>query len=164
VSTVAARSALSHELVQFFEHDLKAVFASAYGVVGALAMLVVYDWPLALFCLLTLAPLAASSYRLAGRSLAVNRACNDELEREVIEGGRPDLVRDHYRRLARWQVRLSDMEAWNFLRMEFFILALIVAALARYCSRAGVEPGDIYAVFAYILMFVGGLDCVPGLT
>jgi hypothetical protein len=45
--------------------------------------------------------------------------------------------------------------------MEFFVLGLIVAALARYCARPGVEAGDIYAVFAYILMFVGGLDCVP---
>ena len=47
--------------------------------------------------------------------------------------------------------------------MEFFVLALIVAALARYCARPGVEAGDIYAVFSYILMFVGGLDYVPTL-
>ena len=56
------------------------------------------------------------------------------------------------------------MGAWNFLQMEFFVLALIVAALARYCSRPGVEAGDIYAVFAYVLMFIGGLDCVPMVT
>ncbi len=48
--------------------------------------------------------------------------------------------------------------------MEFFILAVIIAALARYCSRPGVEAGDIYAVFAYVMMFVGGLDYVPMLT
>ena len=43
VSTVAARSALSREMVDFLEHHLKAVFSSIYGVVGALTMLVVYD-------------------------------------------------------------------------------------------------------------------------
>ena len=45
--------------------------------------------------------------------------------------------------------------------MEFFVLALIVAALGWYCARPGVEAGDIYAVFSYILMFIGGLYDVP---
>jgi hypothetical protein len=163
VSTVAARSGLSRELVDFFEHHLKAVFASIYGVIGALAMLVVYDRLLVLLCGLMLAPLVILSRRLARRSFGVNAALNDQLEREVevIEDGRTGLVSDHYCRLARYQVRLSDLGAWNFLQMEFFVLALIVAALARYCARPGVEAGDIYAVFAYILMFIGGLDCVP---
>jgi ABC-type multidrug transport system fused ATPase/permease subunit len=166
VSTVAARSALSRELVAFFEHDLKAVFASVYGVIGALIMLVMYDWPLAVFCVFTVAPLVVLSGRLARRSLALNGLLNNQLEREVevIEDGRAGPVRDHYRLLARWHVRLSDMEAWNFFQMEFFVLALMVAALARYCARPGVEAGDIYAVFAYVMMFVGGLDCVPGVT
>ncbi len=146
--------------------QLKAVFASIYGVIGAVAMLIIYDRLLVLFCGLTLAPLAILSRRLARRSFAVNAALNDQLEREVevIEDGRSGAVLDHYRRLARCQVRLSDMGAWNFLQMEFFVLALIVAALARYCSRPGVEAGDIYAVFAYVLMFIGGLDCVPMVT
>jgi hypothetical protein len=43
-------------------------------------------------------------------------------------------------------------------------LALIVASLNRYCSHPGIDAGDIHAVFAYIMMFVGGLDYVPQLT
>jgi ABC-type multidrug transport system fused ATPase/permease subunit len=163
VSMVAARSALSRELVDFFEHHLKAVIAAVFGVIGALAMLVVYDWLLAVFCLFTLAPLVVFSRRLARRSFTLNESLNDQLEREVeiIEEGRAGPVRDHYRLLARWRVRLSDLEAWNFLKMEFFVLGLIVAALARYCSLPGVRAGDIYAVFSYILLFVGGMDFVP---
>jgi hypothetical protein len=166
VSTVAARSGLARELVDFLEHELRFVFASLYGVVGALAMLVVYDRLLVLFCGLILAPLVLLTRRLARRSIGVHIAFNDQLEREVavIEDGRADAVSDHYGRLARFQVRLSDLGAWNFLQMEFFVLALIVAALARYCALPGVEAGDIYAVFSYVSMFVGGLDCVPMLT
>ena len=166
VSTVAARSGLSRELVDFFEHQLKAVFSSIYGVIGALVMLAVYDPLLVAVCGLMLAPLAVLSRRLARRSSGVNVALNDQLEREVevIEDGRRGPVSDHYHSLARYQVHLSDLGAWNFLQMEFFVLALIVAALARYCARPGVEAGDIYAVFSYIMMFVNGLDCVPMLT
>jgi len=166
VSTVAARSALSRELVEFFEHNLKAVFASAYGVIGALVMLSIYDVVLVVFCLTMLAPLVFLTRKLARRSFTLNQSLNDQLEREVevIENGQVDPVRDHFRLLAHWRVRLSDMEAWNFFLMEFFVLGLIVAALARYCSLPGVQAGDIYAVFVYVWMFVGGLDCVPGVT
>jgi hypothetical protein len=165
VSTVAARSGLSRELVDFFEHHLKALFSSIYGVIGALAMLVVYDRHLVLLCGLMLAPLVILSGRLARRSSGVNVALNDQLEREVevIEDGRTGPVSDHYHRLAQYQVRLSDLGAWNFLQMEFFVLALVVAALAQYCARPGVGAGDIYAVFSYIVMFIGGLDYVPTL-
>jgi ABC transporter transmembrane region len=163
VSIVAARSGLARELVNFLEYELKAAFASVYGVIGALAMLVVYDPHLVLFCGLLVAPLVILSRRLARRSIGLNASLNDQFEREVavIEDGRPAPVSDHYRRLARYQIRLSDLGACNFLQMEFFVLALIVAALARYCARPGVEAGDIYAVFSYVVMFVNGLDCVP---
>ncbi len=163
---VAARSSLSRELVDFFEYELKGVFSSAYGVIGGLSMLVLYDWLLVGYCLLIIAPLLLLSRRLARRSFTLNASLNDQLEREVevIEDGRVGSVGEHYRLQAQWRVRLSDMEAWNFLQMEFFILALIVTCLTRYCSHPGVEAGDIYAVFAYIVMFAGGLDCVPGLT
>src|SRR5262249_30224793 len=77
VSSVAARSALSRELVDFFEHDLKAAFASAYGVVGALVMLVVYDRLLVVFCLSTLAPLVVLSRHLARQSFTLNESLND---------------------------------------------------------------------------------------
>jgi hypothetical protein len=88
---------------------------------------------------------------------------NDQIEREVgvIEDGRPGPVGEHYRSMAVWRVRLSDMEAWNFFKMEFFVLGLIVASLARYCLTPGATAGGIYAVFAYVMMFVGGLDNVP---
>jgi hypothetical protein len=166
VSQVAARSSLSRELVDFFEHELKGVFSAAYGVVGGLMMLIVYDRLLVVFCVVLVAPLVLLSRRLARRSLLLNTSLNDQLEREVeiIEDGRDHSVREHYRLQGQWRVRLSDMEAWNFLQMEFFILALIITSLTRYCSHPGVEAGDIYAVFSYVVMFVGGLDFVPQLT
>jgi hypothetical protein len=152
VSKVAARSSLSRELVDFFEYELKGAFNSAYGVIGGLSMLLLYDWLLVGFCVLIVAPLVLMNRRLARRSFMLNTFLNDQLEREVavIEDGRDDPLREHYRLQAHWRIRLSDMEAWNFLQMEFFILALIVTSLTRYCSHPGVEAGDIYAVFAYI--------------
>jgi hypothetical protein len=166
VSQVAARSSLSRELVEFFEYELKGFFCSAYCVIGGLTMLVFYDRILVGFCVLVVGPLVFVNRRLARRSFTLNASMNDQLEREVavIEDGRDAPVREHYRLQAQWRVRLSDMQAWNFLQMELFILGLIVASLIRYCSHPQVVAGDIYAVFAYVLMFVDGLDNVSSMT
>jgi hypothetical protein len=166
VSQVVARSSLSRELVDFFEYELKGLFYSAYGIVGGLAMLVLYDRLLVAYCIVIVAPLVVVSRRLARRASLLNSSLNDQLEREVevIETVSEHSVREHYQLLAQWRVGLSDIEAWNFFQMEIIVLALIVASLVRYCAHPGVEAGDIYALFAYILMFVGGLDCVPRTT
>lgn len=166
VSRVVARSSLSRELVDFFEYELKGLFCSAYGILGGLAMLVLYDRLLVTYCVVIVAPLVLVSRRLARRASRLNSSLNDQLEREVevIEACREHSVREHYEQLAQWRVGLSDIEAWNFVQMEIFVLGLIVASLVRYCAHPGVEAGDIYALFAYILMFVGGLDCVPRMT
>ena len=166
VSTVAARSALSRELVDFFEHDLKGVFVSIYGVVGALVMLATYDVGVAGLCVLIVGPVALLSRRLGRRSLDLNGKLNDQLEREVevVEEGCSEVVHDHYRRVARCRVRLSDLGAWNYCQMEFLVLGLIIAGLVRSCARAEFNAGDIYALLAYILAFAGGLGNVPAVV
>src|SRR5262245_42779996 len=62
--------------------------------------------------------------------------------------------------LAGWRIKLSDSEAWNFGLMELFVLGLLATALWHYCSAGVVEPGSVFAVFRYVLMFVMGLDSV----
>jgi hypothetical protein len=166
VSRVAARSALSRELVDFFEHDVPVVVHVLYSVFGALLMLVFYDWLLVPLCLTLLLPLVLFNSTYSRKTLFLNRQLNDQLEREValISEGRPAEIHDHYRLLARWRIQLSDWEAYNFGLMELFVLGLMAASLVRCCALPGIDAGSIFAVFRYVLMFVMGLDKVPTLV
>jgi hypothetical protein len=142
------------------------VMGALFAVGGALVMLGLYDWVLVPFCLALLLPACALNWFYGRKTLFLNGRLHDEFEREVevIGGGRPAEVRGHYGRVAGWRVRLSDWEALNFGAMELFVLGLMVAALVRFCAAADATPGDIFAVFGYVLMFVGGLDVVPVLV
>jgi ABC transporter transmembrane region len=88
---------------------------------------------------------------------------SDELEREVgiIGSFEPQGVRNHYDMVARWRINLSNLAAANFGIMELFILSLIVVSIIRFSAMPDARPGDILAMFQYILMFVSGLDSVP---
>jgi ABC-type multidrug transport system fused ATPase/permease subunit len=166
VSRVATRSALSREIIQFFERDVPFVLQALYGVVGALVMLAVCDGVLVPFCLGLLAPVYLLSSRGSRKTFGLNSRLNDELEREVevITRNQAEEVRDHYSRVAGWRIKLADWEALAFGWMELCILALLGGALVRCCTTQGLNVGQIFAVFGYILMFVGSLASVPQLV
>jgi hypothetical protein len=163
VSRVAARSALSRELVDFFERDVPVVVHVLYSVAGALVMLAFYDWLLTPLCLALLAPLWLLNGVYGRKTFRLNGRLNDQLEREVevIDRARPAEVQVHYSLLACLRVKLSDWEVYNFSLMELFVLGLMAATLARTCMMPGTDAGSIFAVFRYVLMFVCGLDSVP---
>jgi ABC-type multidrug transport system fused ATPase/permease subunit len=163
VSRVAARSALSREIVDFFEHALPFVVGLLYSVVGALVMLAVYDWVLVPTALVLLIPLVVLSYMFGRTALRLNRGLHDELEREVevIGRGNPEEIHGHYARVKRWQIRRTDRAALNFCLMEVFAFGLMAAALIRCCTRGAVDAGQIFAVFGYILIFSSNLTHVP---
>lgn len=163
VSRVAARSSLSREFVEFFERHVPLVVRSAYSIVGAMVMLAWYDWLLVPLCGLLIVPVCLLNLRYSRQTHRLSRQLHDELEREVnaIDEGSPAAVRGHFSRVAGWRVKLSNAEAVNFGLTELFVLGLMAAVLIRFCSAAAVSPGDIFAVFRYVLMFVMGLDSVP---
>jgi ABC-type multidrug transport system fused ATPase/permease subunit len=165
-SAVAARSVLSRDLVDFFERDVPTVLAAVYSVIGALIMLLWYDWLIAPMCLAMLVPLGLINRIYSRQTLVLTGRLHDRLEREVdvIERARPRGLRKHFGLLSRLHIMLTDCEAINFGLMEAFILGLISLTLIRSCHMPDTDAGSIFAVFRYVLIFVMGLDGVPMLV
>src|SRR5262245_26813120 len=116
VSRVAARSALSREVVDFFERDMVVVIYCLYSVIGALAMLAWADPALVPWCLALLVPAYLLSRWTGRQGLVLNGRLNDQMEREVeiIERARPAEVRGHFDLIRRWRIALSDRDAFSF--------------------------------------------------
>ena len=167
-SRVAARSTLSREYVDFFEQSMPMLLQAAFSIAGALLMLGWYSVTLIPLCLMLLLPAALLNAAYGRRTLLLSGRLHDEYEQEVsvIESGDPQQTRRHFDALSHWRVKLSDAEAINFALMELFVLGLIATTLVHFCTSGSVSPatGDIFAVFRYVLLFVVGLDAVPGLV
>lgn len=166
VSRVAARSSLSRSFVEFFERYVPLAIRSCYSILGAVVMLAFYDWFLILFCVGLVVPAVLLNVAYSRKTLQLTGGLNDGIEREVDVIDRNDVgeVRDHYDDLARWRIRLSDAEAINFSVMELFVLATLVGTLVHFCASGSPQPGEIFAVFRYVLMFIMGIDSVPRLV
>ena len=165
VSKLSAHSTLAREFVDFLEHDLVYVIEAAYNLLGSLILLFFYDKTVVLVCLAILLPVIAVSYFYGKRMRQLNQLKNDELEKQVdtISTGNNTSIREHYNNLRKWQVRISDKEAWNFGFMEIMVLIAIGVSLlvSTNMHNSAVLAGSLFGIYSYILKFASGLDTIP---
>ncbi len=166
VSKLSAHSTLAREFIDFLEFDLNYVVEAAYSLIGSLIMLLFYEKIVVLLCLIVLIPVLIISYYYGKKMKRLNKMKNDELENQVgiIATRNVKKINQHYANLRKWQVKISDKEAWNFGVMELLVLCVIVVSLLISTSKSwdeGFLAGDIIGIYNYILKFVGGLDTIP---
>jgi ABC-type multidrug transport system fused ATPase/permease subunit len=165
VSKLSAHSTLAREFVDFLEFDLVYVFEAVYNLLGSIVLLYFYDTRIVLVCLAILLPVMAISYLYGKKMKRLNRVKNDELEKQVdiISTGNIHIIRQHYNNLRRWQIKISDQEAWNFGLMELMVMVVIGISLlvTSKTSATVILAGDLIGIYNYILKFVSGLDTIP---
>lgn len=165
VSKLSAHSTLAREFVDFLEHDLVYVIEAMYNIFGSLIILFFYDKTIVAICLSIMIPVIIISLFYGKKMKRLNRNKNDELEKQVdiIANGDHQEIRGHYNNLRKWQIRISDKEAWNFGFMEAMVLLVVVFSLvvSRNMQSGTVMAGSLFAIYSYILKFASGLDTIP---
>ena len=165
VSKLSAHSTLAREFVDFLEFDLAYVFEAFYSILGSLVLLFFYDTAVVLVCLSILLPVTGLSYFYGKKMRLLNQQKNDELEKQVdiISTGNNRLIGQHYDNLRKWQISISDQEAWNFGVMEILVMLVIGMSLLITNKSAGsdIEAGSLIGIYSYIQRFVSGLDTIP---
>ncbi|RTL57479.1 MAG: hypothetical protein EKK37_15685 [Sphingobacteriales bacterium] len=165
VSKLSAHSTLAREFVDFLEFDLVYVIEAMYNIFGSLVLLYFYDSSVVLVCLAILLPVMTMSYFYGKKMKRLNKHKNDELEHQVdiIFTGNKLAIKKHYENLRKWQIRISDQEAWNFGLMEILVMVVIGIALlvTNTTLGTGVMAGSLIGIYNYILKFVSGLDTIP---
>jgi hypothetical protein len=165
---VAARVALSREVVDFLEVDVPAVAASVVHFVGAIAMLCVLSRWVGALAIFALGPIVLFTFCFGRASLRLNAALNDRLEREVelVGRGSPAVVRRHFEhRLRFWRVRISNAEAKVWGGIEVIQIGLTLATLSVLArDGTGATAGAIYAVLAYVWTYGESVNDLPTLV
>ncbi len=166
VSKLSAHSTLAREFVDFLEYDLNFVIEAGYNILGSLVLLYYYDANVMMLCLTILIPVMVLSHFYGKRMKRYNKLKNDELENQVDIIGTRDRkkILHHYSNLRRWQIRISDMEAWNFGIMEIMAAAVLTISLlitVKVSPGNAIMAGSLIGIYNYILKFVTGLDTIP---
>ena len=161
-STIVARANLMQELIQFFEQELTTGFSLVIKVMGAVLMLFYFKWQLGVACLIAMFFVWIIYYISRSNIFSLNSGLNDELEKQVdiIATKDSNGVAGHFDRLARWWIKLSDLESINFSFLGLVLLVLIIFSLFVTVEK-GMTSGSIFAVLAYVLEFSEGIYLLP---
>ncbi len=161
-SAKTARLGMLKEVVEFFENSLPSLVSAVLGLVGTVAILAALNLPVFAGCAAVMGATAAV-YAFTGRlTIRFNQAYNDEYERrvEAVESGNPSLVGRHVRRMMRWNIKLSDLEAANFGVVWVLMMALLVFAVSASVTDQ-VQYGEVFAVVMYVFQFMEAVTLLP---
>ncbi|MFT3682381.1 MAG: ABC transporter six-transmembrane domain-containing protein [Ferruginibacter sp.] len=165
VSKLSAHSSLARELTDFLEQDIVYAMEAFYNLFGSLIILFFYDKIIVGICLVILIPVMIVSYNYGKKMKRLNQQKNDELEKQVdiIASGNNINLRKHYNLLRKWQIKISDKEAWNFGFIEFVVLIVVAVSLlvSKSIHNPAVMAGSLFGIYSYILKFTSGLDAIP---
>lgn len=165
VSKLSAHSTLAREFVDFLEFDLVYVIEAFYNIVGSLILLFFYNSSVVIICLAVLIPVIFLSKLYGRRMQFLTTKKNDELEKQVDVIGSADnkTLHTHYNNLRKWQIKISDQEAFNFGFMELIVIIVLAASilLTYKTNHEEILAGNVVGIFFYVSNFSKGLETIP---
>lgn len=163
ITQVNARADLIKEVVDFFEQILPLSLTAGFTLIGSLVMIAFLDFRV--FVVATVATvLTGLVFWVASKRIhTLNKALNNQYERqiEVFERMRASSRDRHFRRLAMWQVRLSDLESLNFGLTYLFLIAAMLFGIYDAVTRLDAPIGTVFALMTYLFQFVQSVVALP---
>jgi ABC-type multidrug transport system fused ATPase/permease subunit len=168
VSKLSALSTLSREYTDFLEYDLIYILEAFYNIFGSLFLIYFYDKHVIFVCIIVLIPILFLSRFYGNKMGILTQNKNDELEKqvEVIATFNATEIKKHYDLLRKWQIKISDQQAFNFGIMEIFVMILLGVSLviSTKFNAQTLDAGEIIGFYFYIMKFTSGLDTIPYIT
>ncbi len=166
VSEISARVEMIEELIDFLEDDMPVLLAMVVGLVGSLVFLALYDAGSGLVMLGLMIPILIINAVAGLRAYRNNVALNSQWEKQVhvISDPRPRRWLVHFGRMARWRVRLSDLDAMSWSLAQVCTLIAVVIVLFRAATAQDPTVGDVFAILAYALRIEERIDDIPAIV
>ena len=163
LSAVSARVSLFKEFVDFLEESIPSLLNEFIGLFGTLAIIAVIDLRVFFACL-GAAVLTLVVYWLSdGKIFRLNQGVNDETERQVdvLESGNRPAVRRHFRFLAHWRIRMSDLDTLNYSIIWLALSGVLVYTVIAVATSGAATTGQVVSVVMYVFGFIEAVLAFP---
>lgn len=163
VSVISARTNMANELVEFFETSFPAIIDCLIGLFGTLAMIWFLQTNVFVACLIATCMITCVYALTSKRTYALNKGVNQETEQQVeVLSHRPIAeVGNHFARLMRWNIRLSDLETVNFAVSWLVMIVLLVYSVAATVQSGVTVHGRILAILMYVFGYIESVISIP---
>ncbi|TKG97112.1 hypothetical protein EYV94_01405 [Puteibacter caeruleilacunae] len=162
-SSKVAHVNLLGELVEFFENSLPEIITSIIGLVGTLVIIFTLNITVLGICLAVIVGIMLVYLLSSKKTLRYNYGYNSELERQVdiLSREHKDQSALHFKRLMKWNIKLSDLETFNFSIVWVLLAALLVSSIKLVGRDGALQFGIIFSIIMYVFQFMESTISLP---
>jgi ABC-type multidrug transport system fused ATPase/permease subunit len=163
ISKIIARSNLLYEFVEFLEWSMPEVVGGAVTLIGTLIIIANLNLNVFYGCLALLV-LVIFVYATTGKfNFKLNENYNNQVEKEVDELGTKDhnIIKNYYKALMEWNIKLSDLETTNYLIVMLGVGALLVYTPIAVIKGSNDYYGLVFSAVLYVFEYTGALIVLP---
>lgn len=163
MTQINARAGLIKEVVDFFEDILPLSLTAGFTLIGSLVMIAFLDFRVFIVAAVATVLTGLVFFLASKRIHTLNKALNNQYEKqiEIFERMRASSRDRHFRRLALWQVRLSDLESLNFGLTYLFLVTALLFGIYDAVTRLDAPIGTVFALMTYLFQFVQSVVALP---
>ena len=163
VSKIIARTGLLAEIVEFLEWSVPAVVGAAVYLIATLVIIAGLNLNVFYASLLVLL-LTFIVYVTTGKiNFKLNENYNDQLEKEVnaLESRDHSFIKNYYRTLMQWNIKLADLGTFNYLIVMLGTTALLVYTPIAVIKGGIDYYGLVFSAVLYVFEFIAALIELP---
>jgi hypothetical protein len=163
ISGQNARLGMGRELVDFLEVEAPALMSSSVHLVVSLVVLFLFHPFLAYAALGSAVVMIAIYGAFHRRFFRLNGHYNDQTEQQVkiLGSGVPGEILNHLKNLRRFEIKLSDTEAYVYGAIFTVLLGFILFNLWFAATHLVTSVGTIFSIISYSWEFVESALILP---
>ena len=163
VSTISARANLLTEFVEFLENSMPQLLSAVISLLGILIIIANLNLNVFFACL-SLLVLIVLIYSITGKlNYKLNANYNNQLEKQVdiIEAKDPLDIKNYYKELMKWNIKLSDLETVNYFAIWLGVIAVFVYTPITVIGAGVLSYGLVFSVIMYVFDYIGSIVTFP---
>jgi ABC-type multidrug transport system fused ATPase/permease subunit len=162
-SVKSARLSMIRELVEFLENSLPELINSILGLVGVMVIIATLNG-FVFYASLVVSAIVFLVYWISSKkTVYFNKSSNDEWEKQVDVLSKNDEkeLKIHLKKMMKWNIKLSDLEALNFSISWVFLSLFLVGTIVISVQQGMTEYGALFALIIYVFQYMENVINLP---
>lgn len=163
VSKISARANLLTEFVEFLENSMPELLSAIISLLGILIIIATLNIDVFIACLALLV-LIFSIYALTSKfNYKLNENYNNALEKQVdvIETVDHTAIKNYYKELVKWNIKLSDLETVNYFVIWLGVIAVFIYTPITVINAGVLSYGLVFSILMYVFDYIGNIVSFP---
>lgn len=162
-SVKTARLGMVNEIVEFFENSFPVLISTIVGMIGVVIIIASLNLNVFVAGLVATFLVFLIYFLTRKRTTRFNSAHNNEFEKQVnvITTNDGTLLASHLKNMMKWNIKLSDLEVFNFSMSWLVLMAFLVLSIVFSVSTGNVAYGALFSLVIYVFQYIESVIALP---